>query len=156
MKTSSYYIPKRPRDTACCEHRPVDHATASCDSGSGLPCVLRPVGGGCSLCDCESFRHPSDVPRYVQVYIPPELDKERHAIKRFFDAMVYKLRLNAHKSGFDSADVETCLARISDEVNELRVAIDEGNVIEILQESADCANFALIAATAAVERGTNE
>lgn len=88
----------------------------------------------------------------ITVHIPHELESESHRIKRFIDAMVHKLHKNAHKSGFEQADIRQCLRRIREESEELEQAIAEGNVLEIILEAADCANFALIASVAAIER----
>jgi len=89
----------------------------------------------------------------IRVYIPPELEKNELAIKRFFDAMVYKLRKNSHKPSFEIADVQHCLSRIQGETKELSDAVAENNTVEVLLESADIANLAMIAATAAIDRG---
>jgi len=89
----------------------------------------------------------------MEIFVPPELKGEEQRIKRFFDAMMYKLRKNAHKKGFDQADIAHCMAKLQDELRELAIAIEEGNSIEIVLEGADVANFALIAAIAAIERG---
>lgn len=88
----------------------------------------------------------------IEINIPDSLAGQEVRVKRFFDAMIYKLSKNAHKSGFESADIHGCLKRLREEANELDEAIRDGNTIEILLEAADCANFALIAATAAIER----
>ena len=89
----------------------------------------------------------------MHIFVPDELKGQEHRIKRFFDAMMYKLRKNSHKSGFDEADISFCMQRLSDEIVELKQAIIDGNSIEIVLEGADVANFALIAAIAAIERG---
>lgn len=89
---------------------------------------------------------------HIEIFIPDELEGNALQIKRFFDAMIYKLRKNAHKPSFERTDAAHCLARIRDEADELEQAIDEGNTTEILLEAADVGNFALLAATSAIER----
>lgn len=65
----------------------------------------------------------------------------------FAEAMVYKLRRNAHKGrrweGLSNDELFDLLGR---EVEELKGAIKEGNRIEIILEAADVANFALMLA----------
>ena len=92
----------------------------------------------------------------MEIFVPDELKAEEQRIKRFFDAMMYKLRKNAHKKGFDQADIAHCMVRLQDEHIELAKAIEEGNSIEIVLEGADVANWALIAAIAAIERGAQK
>lgn len=88
----------------------------------------------------------------ITIHVPDELHEEHTRIKRFFDAMIYKLSQNSHKSGFSHVDIDFCLTRMVQEIEELREAIEVGNSIETLLESADVANFAMIAAVAAIER----
>ena len=89
----------------------------------------------------------------MEIFVPDELKEEEQRIKRFFDAMMYKLRKNVHKKGFDQADITYCMTRLQEEMVELAKAIKEGNSMEIVLEGADVANFALITAIAAIERG---
>jgi len=87
----------------------------------------------------------------VNIFIPPELKDIEGALKRFVDAMVFKLRKNSHKGRWQDLDLDRTLKLLEREVDELREAIAEGNDVEILLESSDCANFAMIAAALAVE-----
>lgn len=89
---------------------------------------------------------------YITIFLPAPLVKNQHQIKRFFDAMVFKLRKNAHKPSFERTDVQHCLARIKWETGELEQAIAEGNTVDIVLEAADIGNFALLASVAAIER----
>jgi len=74
---------------------------------------------------------------------------------RFFqDAMRYKLEKNAHKGRWERLTVQEALAFLKQEVVELEEAIAKGNNVEIIMESADVANFAMIAAVIATERAT--
>lgn len=86
----------------------------------------------------------------MQIFVPPELKNEEADIKRFFDAMIFKLRKNADKRGFDTATVTGCVDRMNEEIDELTAAISEGNDLEIILEAADVANFALLIAGAAI------
>lgn len=92
-------------------------------------------------------RAPTEMP----VFLPAELHHLEPVIHRFFDAMVYKLRRNAHKPSFETLDLEQSLKHLNVEVQELIKAMAEGNQAEILLESADVANFALILASIAIE-----
>lgn len=89
----------------------------------------------------------------LEIDVPPELVTLGIApdLKRFFDAMIYKLRENAHKGRWEGVDLAKTLDHIKAEVDELKEAISEGNVISIVLEGADIANFALIAATIALD-----
>lgn len=95
---------------------------------------------------------------YVKFIIPPELFQNRDDIKRFVDAMLYKLKRNARKGRWGentNADrlptpIPDLLKRLRDEVDELEAAIREGNTAEIVFEAADVANFAMILANVAL------
>lgn len=85
---------------------------------------------------------------------PENLEKEVHRISRFFDAMLFKLSKNASKESFDKVDLQTVIGLLKEEVEELEQAIQEGSSVETLLEGADVANYALIAAVVAIDRGT--
>lgn len=89
----------------------------------------------------------------MTLYIPPEVEPYKDDIRRFVDAMIYKLRRNARKGRWEKVDLTKAMELLRDEVHELHVAIDEGNTTEIVLEGADVANFALIATAIALERG---
>jgi len=80
----------------------------------------------------------------MNIYIPPELEGQQAEIKRFVDAMIYKLAKNSAKGKWESIRLSEARKRLSDEIVELDEAIANGNVVEILLECSDCANFALI------------
>lgn len=82
-----------------------------------------------------------------------ELSLYEDDIRRFVDAMRYKLKRNAHKGRWEDIDLQDALNLLYKEVEELRVAILHGNMIEILLEAADIANFAMIVSAIAIERG---
>lgn len=75
-----------------------------------------------------------------------------HDIRRFVDAMKYKLRKNAHKGRWETYDQNTAQQLLLDEVEELAEAIKEGNMVEIMLEAADVANFAMMIAVMSMER----
>jgi len=88
------------------------------------------------------------------LFFPPELEPMRLDVRRFIEAMLYKLRKNAKKGRWESIDLNKAFDLMMGEVGELRTAISENNSVEILLEGADCANFALIVSSIAIERGT--
>lgn len=89
----------------------------------------------------------------ISIYVPPELVKIGVApdLQRFFDAMVYKLRRNAHKGRWGNVGLDRAFAGLESESAELRDAIANGSTTEILMEAADTANQALICANIALE-----
>lgn len=86
-------------------------------------------------------------------YLPAELEPMRHEIRRFVEAMLFKLRKNAHKGKWEGCDLTKAFDLMRAETNELEQAAREGNSVEILMEGADVANFALIVASIATEKG---
>ena len=92
----------------------------------------------------------------MQIFIPESMKANEEDIKRFFDAMLYKLDLNSHKQGFKRKDITHALTRIKEETAELDEAIGQGNTIAIVLEAADIANFALLASSAALERYSSD
>lgn len=89
--------------------------------------------------------------KYLQISVPHELEDIRPDLQRFFDAMVYKLRRNKHKGRWEGLDLNATFERIEGELKELNDALNEGSSMEILMESADVANFALIIANIGLE-----
>jgi len=102
--------------------------------------VIEEVGGGDTSGD---HGDPSS-------YIPVEYAGD---FRRFTDAMAYKMVLNKHKGRWEDVNLEEMLKRLKDEVDELEEAIGTKNMVEILLEAADVANFAMIVASVAIERG---
>jgi len=87
------------------------------------------------------------------VTIPDEIEDLTPSIRRFIDAMIYKLNRNAHKGKWEDLNTHTAFERLIGEVDELHEAIlKKDNSVETLLEAADVANFALILANIAVER----
>ena len=87
----------------------------------------------------------------LTVVVPHELTPIVPDLQRFFDAMVYKLRRNAHKGRWADLSVDDALQRLREEVGELHESVLAGSSIEITMEAADVANFALIVANIALE-----
>jgi NTP pyrophosphatase (non-canonical NTP hydrolase) len=67
--------------------------------------------------------------------------------------MVYKLGRNSHKGRWENLNLEDILEKLEAERDELVESVARGNMVEILLEAADVANFALIIASMVVERG---
>lgn len=88
----------------------------------------------------------------LKVNVPHNLEHVVVPLKRFIDAMVYKLHIHRSKGRWEKLDLEKTLLLLEDEVKELRNAVEEGNSTDILLESADVANFAMIASSIALER----
>jgi len=72
-------------------------------------------------------------------------------LQRFFDAMIYKLRRNAHKGRWDEVSLDAAMKRLRAEVEELDSELGFGSVVEVLMEAADVANMALILANISLE-----
>lgn len=92
--------------------------------------------------------------RPASIFIPRELDSIRPEILRHFDAMVYKLRKNKHKGSIQEWDLLKAFDKLEEEVKELRLAIDEGSPVEIILESADVSNMALILAAIGLKKAS--
>lgn len=90
--------------------------------------------------------------KVLEVFLPKELVDIGVApdLQRFFDAMIYKLRRNAHKGHWDHLSLDTAFADLGGEVEELTGAIASGSTAEILMEAADVANEAMICANVAL------
>jgi NTP pyrophosphatase (non-canonical NTP hydrolase) len=97
-----------------------------------------------------------DAPLNIVVALPPEVEQYADDIRRFLDAMVYKLGLNAHKGRWENISAERAMELLKDEVEELTEALRRGNLIETTLESADVANFALMISAIAIERGVRK
>ena len=80
----------------------------------------------------------------------PEYDED---FRRFLDAMRFKMNLNKHKGRWDNLSIAEAMDKLMGETKELEDAIKAGNMVEILLECADVANFAMIVSSIAVERG---
>lgn len=87
----------------------------------------------------------------LKLHLPPALEPARGEIKAFFDAMLHKLALNAHKGKWDYP-FDKAMTLMDAEREELSRAatVEGGNTVEIILEAADVANFAMIAASIAI------
>ena len=52
-----------------------------------------------------------------------------------------KMRMNSHKGAIESAEPKVLLQKMLNEVDELGEAIDEENIMHIIEEAADVFNF---------------
>lgn len=89
----------------------------------------------------------------ISIALPPEVEAYEHDIRRFVDAMIYKLKVHSGKGRWEDATSDNMVKLLELEVAELKEALEGGNLIEILTEAADVANFGMIIASIAVERG---
>ena len=87
----------------------------------------------------------------LSIAVPDELADLRPDLQRFFDAMIYKLRRNKSKGRWQDVSLDKAFEGLRAEVEEMAAAIAEGSTMEILMESADTANFAMIIAAIALE-----
>lgn len=87
------------------------------------------------------------------IRLPIEVEPYRDDIRRFVDAMIYKLKVHAKKGRWENRPMTDMLPMLRGEVVELETAMEGGNLIEIMMEAADVGNYALIIASTAVERG---
>lgn len=75
-------------------------------------------------------------------------------IRRFVDAMVFKLEKNATKGRWETYSLEQAFDLLLGEVAELQTEVHgDRNMVRTMLEAADVANFALIVAAIAMERG---
>lgn len=91
--------------------------------------------------------------RHMIVTVPEVLLPYENDLHRFFDAMLYKLAKNAGKGKWESYRLGDALNLLEGEVTELKEALEGRNTVEIVLEAADVANFALITANIAIDRG---
>lgn len=89
----------------------------------------------------------------LSIKLPPEVEQYEHDIRRFVDAMVYKLRIHHKKGRWEDMPIEKAQELLVGEIRELQGAVAGGNLVEILTEAADVANYAMIIASIAMERG---
>ena len=68
----------------------------------------------------------------------------------FLSLMRMKLEKYAYRGKWEGLGLQGVLDKLEAEVKELREAITKGDVTDILLESADCGNMALIAAMVAI------
>jgi len=88
---------------------------------------------------------------HIVINIPEEVEQYAPEIRRFVEAMVYKLGVHSKKGKWENVSVIDCLGKLDGEVAELRQAVQRGNMVEELLEAADVANYALIISAKAME-----
>jgi len=93
--------------------------------------------------------------KIITITIPDEVEPYEHDIRRFVDAMVYKLGVHSKKGRWENLPIAKAHGLLMGEAVELIDAIQGNNTVEILLEAADVANYAMITATIAIERGTD-
>lgn len=128
-----------------------DYDCPSCGAAEGV--VHK---SGCAYRGLEYKVDPVNIIRqggFITISLPPEVMPYQHEIRRFVEAMVYKLVKHSGKGKWEGYDVEKTLGLLGGEVKELQEALDRGNMVEILLEAADVGNYALILSAIVMERG---
>ena len=82
------------------------------------------------------------------------LAEDKHALDCFHELMLEKLRDNRHKAHWEHVSQDWILARLEQELEELKEALANGCADDIAYECADVANFAMMIADN--ERDKNE
>lgn len=77
----------------------------------------------------------------------------RKEVKWFSEKMEQKLQANDHKGGWRDCYLNDLLEGIHKEYRELLQAVMDGNIPNIIAESADVANFSMMVADVAFHRG---
>lgn len=82
----------------------------------------------------------------VIVNIPVEVDKYRPYLRKFFEGMVEKLRVNAHKDTPNAKSVTLMMSKLREEIEEFEEQLalnkfDPNTLIELM----DQANFSFLA-----------
>lgn len=148
-----YELPERPPN--CPFHGP---DTRRLYPGDGVPPGWRPIGWWSieqryTKMDNGMSERLEDHAEWssITIKLPPELATYKPSLIRFFDAMVFKLRRNAHKGKWEDVPMARALGMLHKESEELQAAVDNGSTMEILMEGADVANQALIVAEIGLE-----
>lgn len=69
----------------------------------------------------------------------------REEVVQFSELMEFKLKKNDHKTSWrKTSDPGWFFKRLLDEVEELRQALESGEPVDIMEEAADVANFAMM------------
>jgi len=81
----------------------------------------------------------------LNVNIPPAIAEMGPVLSEFFEAMVHKLTVNAHKDAIRDDDIDGLLARMAEEIQEFRDQRAENpEDPNMLSEMADVGNFAFL------------
>jgi len=83
----------------------------------------------------------------ITITLPRGCEQYSNDIRRFINAMLYKLEINSGKGRWQDINSQESLERLMEEAIELREALQTDNTVSILLEAADVANFALIIAS---------
>lgn len=70
----------------------------------------------------------------------------RPQLRDFANRMEHKLRQNDHKGGWQDCASDWLLRRLEEELQELRIALATGTLLDVEEEAADVANFAMMLA----------
>lgn len=92
----------------------------------------------------------------INITIPKELEDYKPEMRRFFDAMAYKLFKNAHKGKWEGMDINNLIQKLRDEVDELDTAVINDDMFDIVFEAADVANFAMMVSAVAISSMAGE
>lgn len=87
--------------------------------------------------------------RHIMNYIYGMPRLVRQEVKNFAKVMEYKLARNDFKNQWrdrGAEDSKWFLDRLKDEVQELEEALEEGSALDVILETADVANFAMMIA----------
>lgn len=116
----------------------------------GLPSLppvreSRPVIGGTAIPPAPLRPVPAlgEAPRALQ---PVRRSPVRVQVRRMSLLMELKLRKNDFKGGWSNVPVHKLLDLLEAEVRELREAVESGDPLDIAQECADVANYAMMVA----------
>ena len=92
---------------------------------------------------------------HFNVSLSGDMAKYGPDIRRFVEAMIFKLEKNVAKGKWEDLPIERAFKLLTDEVAELDDEINRGdrNMVRTMLEAADVANFALIVAAIVMERG---
>lgn len=81
----------------------------------------------------------------MNIIIPPALQHMAPEITEFFEAMLHKLHVNAHKQAIRDDDIDGLLDKMEAEIQEFRdQRLQDAEDPNILEETADSANFAFL------------
>ena len=88
----------------------------------------------------------------IVIRLPENVEQYKDDIRRFVDAMVYKLGVHSRKGRWEGIPSQRAFDLLGGEVRELKEALEGGNLIEIMLEAADVANYAMIISAIAIEK----
>jgi hypothetical protein len=92
-------------------------------------------------------------PMVLNVVVPEGTEQYANDIRRFVDAMLYKMAMHRNKGRWQDASLPGVMSALEGEVKELYEAIANGNTVEVMLEAADVANYAMIVASIIIDKG---